>query len=531
MMSGIEKLCEVYDLFTNHDAVVRLPFLIKGNLVIPPAITREYIEDSFRNVDKKTTYVKLPEGQIIRQPLYDKDRMAPTGDYIYLTMPVVSAAELPERDIDKLVRGTYALSVDEILAFLESIVAQIASDPGFIIKVLDLYHLTTGFPEIMLDNLIISVTNFCNREAARQLIDNELSLWGKPGSEFLNGWVDIPAQSFNGSAVGNISSGFTPNTKFSIRAMPTRQLHITAGNVPEVPLASILRAILTKSAATIKLAEGAGIPGALFTLAVAAAAPDHPLTRNLSVVYWQGGDSSIESHLFKTGAYDRIVVWGSPETVAAVQSQAKLTRTICFNPRYGVSLIGREVFSGDPEDVAGKAVADVMIYNQQACTSALVQYIEGNDEQVAQYARLLQKRLAEWDDLASHYVLPYAIGQIKSLKRGRYNQADWYLNEKDGRYSSGVMVARDEFDLLNHPMSRLVVIRPVASLSNALPYLSQNVSTVGVYPESKRMELRDDIAARGVSDIFPLGECERIYAGMPHDGMPVLSQLVDWKNA
>ena len=137
--------------------------------------------------------------------------------------------------------------------------------------------------------------------------------------------------------------------------MPTRQLHITAGNAPEVPLISALRAVLTKSAAVIKLPYGATLTGALFSLAAAAATPEHPITQNLSMVYWPGGDESIENILFMPDAFDRIVVWGSPETVASVQSRALFTRTIYLNPRYGVSLIGREAFSGNLEEVAAKA--------------------------------------------------------------------------------------------------------------------------------------------------------------------------------
>ena len=54
---------------------------------------------------------------------------------------------------------------------------------------------------------------------------------------------------------------------------------------------------------------------------------------------------------------------------------------------------------------------------------------------------------------------------------------------------------------------------------------------VGVYPESRRLELRDAILARGVSTVLPLGQCERLFSGAPQDGMLVLSQLVDWKVA
>jgi hypothetical protein len=87
-----------------------------------------------------------------------------------------------------------------------------------------------------------------------------------------------------------------------------------------------------------------------------------------------------------------------------------------------------------------------------------------------------------------------------------------------------------EFDISSHPMCRCVVVRRVESLRDALAFLHSGVSTVGVYPEARRVELLDEIAARGVSNVLPLGECERAYAGMPHDGMRILSELVSWTN-
>ncbi len=104
------------------------------------------------------------------------------------------------------------------------------------------------------------------------------------------------------------------------------------------------------------------------------------------------------------------------------------------------------------------------------------------------------------------------------------------INQQEGEFTSGVIVMQEEFDILDHPMCRLVVVRPVPRLEDALQYLHAGVSMVGVYPEKRREGLWDEIAARGVSSIFPLGQCERVYPGIPQDGMLTLSELVDWKN-
>jgi hypothetical protein len=312
--------------------------------------------------------------------------------------------------------------------------------------------------------------------------------------------------------------------------MPTRQLHITAGNAPQIPLISALRAILTKSAAVIKSPYGATLPGALFSIAAYCAAPDHPITQNLSMVYWQGGDETIEIPFFAPGAFERIVVWGSPEAVTSVHSKAIFTKVISFNPRFGISMIGNSAFFQDLDEVVFSAAMDSMIYNQKSCSASLVHYVEGTEEQVDDYGFRLTKILKEWDQLAPQFIPLSTLGKLKRLKRGKYFRAKWLINEENGEFTSGVLIQPDEFDILDHPMCRLVVVRRVDKLSEVFKYLHAGVSTVGVYPEEKRRELTDAIAARGVSNILPLGHCERVFAATPHDGMMVLNQLVDWKN-
>jgi hypothetical protein len=206
------------------------------------------------------------------------------------------------------------------------------------------------------------------------------------------------------------------------------------------------------------------------------------------------------------------------------------TKTLSFNPRYGISMIGQEAFSGSLERVVSRSATDTMIYNQKACNASYVHYVEGTEEQANEYAACLREVLREWDGLVPQFVLPSARGQLERMRRGKYLRARWHVNSVGGRFASGVVVMPDEFDVLDHPMCRLVIVRPVERLADVLRYLHQGVSTVGVYPEARRRELRDAILARGVSNVLPLGQCERTAAGMPHDGMRVLSQLVDWKN-
>jgi len=115
------------------------------------------------------------------------------------------------------------------------------------------------------------------------------------------------------------------------------------------------------------------------------------------------------------------------------------------------------------------------------------------------------------------------------LRRGRLLGADWYLNGPVGESGSCVVYSPEDFPMAGHPMFRTVVVRRVDRIEDALDYLHPGVSAVGVAPEPRRLELRDAISMRGPSSVFPLGQGERYQAGMPHDGMRVLNELVEWK--
>ena len=115
------------------------------------------------------------------------------------------------------------------------------------------------------------------------------------------------------------------------------------------------------------------------------------------------------------------------------------------------------------------------------------------------------------------------------MRRGSLVGARWHWVGSPGHEArAAVVVTPGPFDLSSHPLSRVVIVRRVARLDDAVARLHKGVSTAGVHPEPRRLALRDALAALGVSNIVPLGHAERAFAGMPHDGMRVLSDLVEW---
>lgn len=84
------------------------------------------------------------------------------------------------------------------------------------------------------------------------------------------------------------------------------------------------------------------------------------------------------------------------------------------------------------------------------------------------------------------------------------------------------------FDLSSHPAARVIAVRRVDDLEQVVSIVGPQVSNVGVFPPQRIDGLADPLASHGVSCVLPLGETDTSFAGMPHDGMRALGELVSW---
>jgi hypothetical protein len=551
-MATIEELCREHDLLTlGKDRIVRVPFLVKGTLWVPPVVGMERIREAFSAKEEATgkppnavTSVRLEDAQVVREPVLDRETMRTTDEFVYQVLPAFDPEELIERDFDRVVEELYNLPFEEVLDFLGRLSSALTGCTDLLESLQQVWRRTATVADLYIDFSFTSLGFLLNPDSAREMVDSELSSFGIQGSRFMDDWVQVSDNSREGlseqlspTEAKETSGDCKDPEKMYLRAMPTRQLHLTAGNAPAIPIISTCRALSLKSPAVVKSPYGATLGGALVSLAACAVAPDHPSVRNLSIVYWPGGDENVEGVFFGPGAFDRIVIWGAPDAVASVKRRALFTKLVTLNPRYGMSWIGREAFENDDyKEAARRGAVDTMIWNQKACIASSVHYVEGDDEQVMAYAGALQKELAEWDRVAPNFLDPAAQGQIRRLRRGKLLNAQWLANKqnegdkKNEGVSSVVIVVKGEFDMMDHTLSRMVIVRQVSRLEDALPFLNESVSTVGVFPESRRMELCDRILARGVSTSYPLGMGDRMSTGLAHDGMKVYSELMDWKN-
>ena len=505
--------------------VVRLPSLVRGRLAVPawPLVgdIREAVAAGGAGVAGPTA----AGSYLIHRPVVDRSTLLPTGELQVQAISAVDPGELIEPDPGAALRRLMGTPVDEICAFIDEVgsVWRTAQE-----SLRGVRSATSAVDDRMHSAIAAQLPDLLDGAAVRAMLTADFA-----GGALLDGWSDVAHRVEPGisARMARNSPSLDPGPPVDrprLRAVPTRQLHLTAGNTPVVPLTSLLWGWATKGACAVKSPAGSVAVLASLAAAMVAVDPEHPLSRHTSLTYWRGGSTAAERALLADGAFDRRVVWGSAGTVASVLERGGSTETIVMRPRHGISVIGAAAIQQDLAGVVRRAAVDTLIANQDACMSSLLHLVQGDQDRVDEYATALTRALADWD-----VVLPQGIsssGRFNVLRRGELAGGRWTINGRWPNPASAVVVSEIPFELTRHPGGRLVLVTPIAEPSDALAYVHPGVAHVGVEPESVRLQLADAFAACGVDNVLPLGEAERTYADRPHDGMRVLSRLVRWVN-
>lgn len=471
---------------------------------------------------------------ILDIPIVARGRLIPPGDNA-VTFKGRGGADFrqadPHRHIHDLVLGDTARLLDlhetpiaEIIDLLAELGQRLVLDDNPLLQ--ESFRLALaagGLAEPILRGVYDALPHMFDADSLRQLADKTIGL------AYLDGWV--PGEGAYAST--------------SIRAVGTRQLHITAGNVPVVAALTVVRAGLTKSDVLIKSPSNDPLTANAIARTLIDLAPDHPLTKHIAVAYWKGGDEVMDGQVVRTSRIDKITAWGGMSSVRHIQKflQPGIDLT-ALNPKYSMSMIGRETFASDAAmDEAAVGLATIAgFYNQTACANTRIVYVESDTdedsiEQVIDLGRRMVSAFAKLPPLLS---TPFTQRnrELEAEMEAVALEDDFYHVEGD-TLNGGFVVSKfndrvEFFDKLNN---RVVNFVPVDDLMDVLKWCDDTTQTVGIYPESIRAKVRDRFALAGVQRLVPLagGDPMTVYAGMhhmppgsPHDGIEPMRRSVRW---
>ncbi|MFH2098524.1 MAG: hypothetical protein ABIJ95_03360, partial [Pseudomonadota bacterium] len=261
---AIGAICRELDLLrVDRDGIMRVPFLIKGDLRVPPRVDVGEIRRSFEVRDRAAgigasgvTHAWAGGAQVLREPVIDRKTFAATGRFRYTVLPVFTAPEVVEPDVLRLSRELFNLPFGQVLDYVGALGRALSDGHDFVSQVADATRDTAELADLWHDAGFASLALLLDPDTVRDMVDRDLCSWGIPGSRFLDAWTPLPGASVLPAPV-NLAAGevfaargyaWAPRSP-KMRAYPTRQLHITAGNAPQIPFFSALRALATKSAA------------------------------------------------------------------------------------------------------------------------------------------------------------------------------------------------------------------------------------------------------------------------------------------
>lgn len=439
------------------------------------------------------------------------------GSSVSFTTPDV-AKHLPDLMLSRPSEMADIASIPyaEILDYLEELGRRLRlDDNAHLQEALELTTQTSGLNEPIVRFAYDRLGNFFRREVLTEIVENTI------GMRFLEGWVERPMGD------GCISS---------LRAVGARAVHIIAGNTPGVASVTIVRNALVRSDAVIKTPSNDPATAVAIARTMIDMAPDHPVTKHVSVAYWKGGNEDVEQQIYQPANIEKIVAWGG---FASIKHIAKYLQPgidlVTLDPKLSSTIIGSHGFTDDDTmaTLATLLAKDVGFHNQQACLNARVIYIQTGTTDVGleKANRFGEMLLEEIRALPAHRsgISPQQSSdlhdEIDSLKWG----SEWH-KVIGGGPAGAVIVSQisepvDFAPLLTNRVANLV---PVDDLEVPIRAVNAYTQTIGIYPEALKHEIRDRLAGQGAQRLVSLGAATLTVFGGPQDGIEPLRRMCKW---
>lgn len=429
------------------------------------------------------------------------------------------AARLPLR-VPSMIADLYTLSFNEILDFLSALGERLDfSQNRHLQQAFALSSRTSGLSESILRTHYTHVGAMFDREEMRAMMERSC------GVDYLEGWVDQGPSRF-------------PGLRAQTRAFGSRCVHVIAGNAPIVSIMTVIRNALTRSDAIIKTPSNDPCTAAALVRTMVEMAPDHPLTKHVSVAYWKGGDERIERQLYDPRGVEKIVAWGGLASVRHITQYIQPgIDLITQDPKLSGTMIGSAAFADEAtlRSVARRLALDIGAQNQEGCVSARVIYVESGTDGagIARANRLGELTFAALQALPDHLSTPHkAFDPALKSEIDAIRLQDEDFRVFGGRSNEGaVIVSQEDFpvDFSRTLACRVGNIVPVDTLEAAVRAVNAYTQTIGIFPDEVKMKLRDRLAFQGAQRIVSLGGAATMQHNMERqDAIEPVRRMCKW---
>ena len=353
--------------------------------------------------------------------------------------------------------------------------------------------------------------------AVRELADATI------GIPYLQGWV--PRVMADGRTA-------------SIRAFGARTVHIIAGNSPLIAALSIIRNAVARSDAIIKTPSNDPLTALAIARTMGELDAAHPITRHLSVAYWKGGDDRVrataastlrrrEDHRLGRARLGHPCAALRPAGPGAdlARSQAqrndhRAPRPSPLTRRSPTWRCGRPPISVRSTSSGASTLAWSMWRAAPTPTdsSAPTGWVSAIYAELQRLPQHLSTR-AKWSD-------PELIADIDALR----SSPEWYrvYGGRDGEGAVIVSQLDEPVEFSRRLSGRVANIVPIDDPADAIRGINAYTQTVGIYPETLKLYLREQLPLHGAQRLVSLGYAAHPNVSLPQDGMEPMRRMVKW---
>ncbi len=409
------------------------------------------------------------------------------------------------------------ISFDEILDVLEELGKNLDFEKNpYIREAYEAGLSAAPYPPAILKNSYIMLPAAFNRDSIREIAERRI------GTDYLNGWV---------------SQKLLDGRTINVRAFGARALHIPAGNGGLVSAVTLIRNAITRSDAIIKAPSNDPMTAIALARTLADIAPNHPVTKHLSVAYWKGGDEAFEQQLYKPEYIEKIVAWGGFASVKHVTKYIQPgLEMIGLDPKRSATIIGPEAFvdNATMEEVAKRAACDIAMANQEACASARVIYVLcGTDgdaiDQLNRFGEMIYSAMMAMPGELTSKPRSFDRDLRDQMEATRLDDTFFFIVGGEDDEGSIIVSQFDEpvdySPMLSGRVANLVPVDDIKKVTDAVTSYTQ---TVGIYPESLKKQLRDQLPIYGAQRLTSLGYACNVTSASPQDAIEPVRRMCKW---
>jgi len=305
--------------------------------------------------------------------------------------------------------------------------------------------------------------------------------------------------------------------------------HIWAGNVPGLPMWSLVAGLLVKAGNVGKVASAEPLFAGWFAQVLSEVEP--ALAECLAIVWWRGGDVAPETALLQEA--DLVLGYGNNESLSAIQLRVPSTkRFLPYGHKISFAMVSAKSLDASKASAMARLAAyDVVRYDQQGCYSPHMLFVEhGGRVTPERFAQYLAHELSAFDKRFPRRSLNMAeVNGIANWRNAEeMTPGGQVFGEESGAWT--VSYQSEDKSFLPSSLNRTIRVVGVEALADvvaiAAPFKAL-LQTVGIAAPPKQLfSLASALGAVGVTRICALGDMTSPEAGWHHDGRFNLLDLV-----